>query len=568
MSGNFLKAVMLWAAAGIAFISLSAEGGSIVDSVHNLSSSGPGAVRATDQTEICIFCHIPHNARPDIPYLWNRLDPAVSYTPYYSSTLKAAVGQPTGASRLCLSCHDGVIAPGSVISKTAAMPFTATLVGRSSNLGTNLADDHPVSFDYSSAASLPNSQLANAGSLTSRVRLDASGQMQCTACHDPHNNQYGKFTVVSNLASGLCVTCHIKTNWSTGSHALSPKTWNGIGTDPWPSSDYTTVAANGCASCHRSHAAPVQQRLLNYALEETNCLVCHNGNVAGTNISAEVNKFYRHPVASYTGVHDAAESYADAVTKHVECTDCHNPHQVNSGAATPPLAPGRLTGVPGVTTANTYLPAATNTYQICYKCHGDMLNNVRSSVSYPRGDVLLPDNRLRFATSNRSFHPVQGPLNSTRSILYLLPPYTSGSMVYCTDCHNNDSTSGPRGPHGSNNKHILARRYETSEISPSVYDPAEYALCFGCHDQNNFLHNTRSRFPQHRAHITLHTQKDRCVYCHDPHGSQGNPGMINFDKRVVTKSYGTQPIKYNWNPVGNISMRGCVLTCHGVVHGP
>ncbi|PYQ73170.1 MAG: hypothetical protein DMG01_23025, partial [Acidobacteria bacterium] len=29
---------------------------------HNLSVSGTGTVRSTGTTEICIFCHAPHNA--------------------------------------------------------------------------------------------------------------------------------------------------------------------------------------------------------------------------------------------------------------------------------------------------------------------------------------------------------------------------------------------------------------------------------------------------------------------------------------------------------------------------
>jgi len=37
---------------------------SIVNSLHNLSASGPGDVRALSETEICIFCHTPHNSLP------------------------------------------------------------------------------------------------------------------------------------------------------------------------------------------------------------------------------------------------------------------------------------------------------------------------------------------------------------------------------------------------------------------------------------------------------------------------------------------------------------------------
>ena len=534
---------------------------SIVDSLHNLSASGPGTVKAVSQDEICIFCHTPHNARPDISYLWNRHDPAGPYSPYYSSTQKATVGQPSGTSRLCLSCHDGTIAPESVQSSATPMPFTASMSGRSSNLGTNLSDDHPVSFTYNSAATLPDSQLVASAALPAAIRLDSAGQLQCTACHNPHNDQFGKFLVMSNLGAGLCISCHSKTGWSNSSHALSTKTWNGMAPDPWPTSAYTTVTDNGCASCHRPHTAQGAQRLLNYSVEETNCLVCHNGNVAATNISSELNKIYRHPVAASTGVHDAAENYAGVVSKHVECADCHNPHQANNSAASAPMVPGRLSGVPGVSTAGQYLPAATNTYEICFKCHGALSNNVMPTTSYPRV-VTLTDNRLKFATTNPSFHPVLGPRNSGRSTL--LPPLTSSSVIYCTDCHNNDSLSGPRGPHGSTNKHILVRKFETSASASAVYNPADYALCFGCHNQAT-LFGTTTKFKQHNTHVRTHAFKDRCVYCHDPHGSQINPGLINFDLRVVS-SNGGQPIQYKCTD-STLNKRSCVLVCHGEPHG-
>jgi len=532
---------------------------SIVDSLHNLSVSGPGPVKATGESEICIFCHTPHGARSDVSYLWNRRDTATVYTPYISSTLKAAVGQPTGSSRLCLSCHDGTIAPGAVISRSSEIAFAASMSGRSSVLGTNLTDDHPVSFNYSAAAAMPGSQLKDATSLPSGVRLDSDGQMQCTACHNPHNDQYGKFLVMSGLGGGLCISCHQKTNWVGSSHALSTKTWSGVAPDPWPRSSYTTVADNACDSCHRPHSAGQPQRLLNYSVEETTCLVCHNGNVATKDITVDLNKTYRHPVSSYSGVHDAAENYSGIVSKHVECVDCHNPHQANSTTSSAPLVPGRLAGVPAVTEANTYLPAATYEYEICFKCHGALMNNVLPSTATPRV-YTVTDNRLKFATSNLSYHPVMGPLNKISDNM-LLVPWAKGSLVYCTDCHGSDS-SGIRGSHGSIYPHILVAKYETSEVSPTSYNQSDYALCFKCHNPNT-LYGSSTKFPQHKRHIEGHAVKDRCNYCHDPHGNPYNPGMINFNTLVVSQN-GTRPIQY-LPPVTN--RNSCVLVCHGTVHG-
>src|SRR5665213_3361539 len=88
-------------------------GMSVLESKHNLTASGPGAIKATKQSDACIFCHESHGAMPKTP-LWNHNSSGAVYTPYNSSTTKAVIGQPTGASKLCLSCHDGTVALGSL----------------------------------------------------------------------------------------------------------------------------------------------------------------------------------------------------------------------------------------------------------------------------------------------------------------------------------------------------------------------------------------------------------------------------------------------------------------------
>ncbi|MCK5138615.1 MAG: hypothetical protein KAQ85_02130, partial [Thermodesulfovibrionia bacterium] len=86
----------------------------VANTKHNLSVSGPGNVKATAETEICVFCHIPHNANPAVP-LWNHGVSNAAYSMYNSLylqranyTIPSALGQypNTGyRSRLCLSCH-------------------------------------------------------------------------------------------------------------------------------------------------------------------------------------------------------------------------------------------------------------------------------------------------------------------------------------------------------------------------------------------------------------------------------------------------------------------------------
>jgi predicted CXXCH cytochrome family protein len=204
------------------FFATSALGLDIRSSKHNLSISGPGPIRASSESQICIFCHIPHQEGPAIRYLWNRSDPANPYIPYFSSTLKADVGQPTGASRMCLSCHDGTIALGAIASSPTEIPFRGGIrfmpEDSPSYLGTDLSDDHPISFLYDEILSLDNRQLREPSALPPQVRLDENNQLQCTACHDPHDNRYGQFLVMDNTASSLCTACHDR--WTVAEYRL------------------------------------------------------------------------------------------------------------------------------------------------------------------------------------------------------------------------------------------------------------------------------------------------------------------------------------------------------------
>ncbi|MEK7684933.1 MAG: cytochrome c3 family protein [Verrucomicrobiota bacterium] len=103
------------------------------------------------------------------------------------------------------------VALGLARSRSATIAFqggVTTMPTGVTRLGTDLADDHPVSFSYDTGLANANAQLKDPATLTGPVRLDKNGQLQCTACHDAHDNRYGKFLVRNNTASALCATCH------------------------------------------------------------------------------------------------------------------------------------------------------------------------------------------------------------------------------------------------------------------------------------------------------------------------------------------------------------------------
>jgi hypothetical protein len=172
----------------------------------------------------CDGCHVPHNAGtlPGVP-LWNGSETTVTFTMYSSATFQATIdNQPSGTSRLCLSCHDG--ANPDFLWMTDAEQFGAG----------ELVTSHPISFVYDSALASADgalkdpSQPSTLGRTIAEDLLDVASKVQCTSCHDVHSSGVGEFQLrgynygyetvenpdgtTSQLHHGpeLCRMCHLK----------------------------------------------------------------------------------------------------------------------------------------------------------------------------------------------------------------------------------------------------------------------------------------------------------------------------------------------------------------------
>ncbi len=201
-----------------------ANAGTIVGTDHDMSASGFSG------GEICVVCHTPHNADTTVKVapLWNHALTKQTFAMYTSPTLDASQdAQPTGSSKLCLSCHDGVTAIDSFGGNVGSIFMTGSgAVGA----GNKLTDDHPISILYDQALSVtdpglhdPDTQTVTVGEGGDKTRtgtvtqlMTPDGKVQCSSCHDVHNNFVGPgtndqpFLRVSKAGSKICLTCHNK----------------------------------------------------------------------------------------------------------------------------------------------------------------------------------------------------------------------------------------------------------------------------------------------------------------------------------------------------------------------
>lgn len=414
-----------YASAGIAIVlvtlllaSLAGARQDIKNSKHDLSYAVTGTYKASTSdpiqggtTQICVFCHTPHGSNTFAP-LWNRTHSLATYVTYTSDVLLglgywAAEDPLSGGTHvktaICLSCHDGTIALGSVANMPSDIPSskleiamrTSKIASASAGyIGTDLSDDHPVAIKYDNSALTGDTELKLpplAGSI--KLYTMASGRaapsnpqangdfVECTSCHNPHDNEFGKFLVETNQNSQLCMRCHDNKQGFSGSVHDDPVK---AAADYAPPTDAPPAAGpqnHGpkvgdvkCMNCHFPHKAGLSDmsqlpqanpnltaRAGYYLLafqEENTCFnttnrwgqssnVCHDSGATaqlGKDIKSEFGRSSTHQYASGAGTHRATEhgtgntnyGWLSGTTNwHVQCADCHNSHSAGKVNHTP-----------------------------------------------------------------------------------------------------------------------------------------------------------------------------------------------------------------------------------------
>ena len=583
--------------------------------VHDLGPGSKSPVTGA-RPDFCLYCHAPHSGIGGRTPLWNQTLSKQVYSTYTSTTQQNLTSQPMGGadSSLCLSCHDGSIAPGTTaaygqvsmngVSMTAADVF-----------GANLQPSHPVGLvlPLKDSVNLVASLVAQGKTAdpTGAVQL-IQGNVECTSCHNAHVQAKDlisqNFLVRDSSQGQLCLACHDPTRqisgkinplsgWinsihNTATNKLSPQANVG---------SYGTVAQSACIACHAPHNAPGTSRLLRGANEQ-DCIACHSG---GSNISpAPLNVFAEyvspkvgHILPSANNQHDAAEAAMLNNNRHATCVDCHESHSTMPVPTfpAPPAIRASQGNIAGISAADglTVLTPAVNQYENCLRCHGiSSGKTVNPIYGYLPSRVISAGDPLnlipQFSVSATSSHPVMHTRSSTLPQPSLLTNMMNlngttqgrsmGNQLLCTDCHNSDDNrefggTGPNGPHGSQYSHILERQYQFSQATapgqlitnlypnPDLSVAGPYALCGKCHDLSNQIIKNTS-FSQHAYHINAGFS---CSACHTAHGMGATSGtisgerLVNFDVNVVGQNAGT-PISYSR------SANTCTLVCHGATH--
>jgi len=337
--------------------------------------------------------------------------------------------------------------------------------------------------------------------------------------------------------------------------------------------------SEACAGCHRAHDGN-DPTLASQGPEEVMCYTCHGSAGATDNIQADFQAPYRHPIDATLGIHNAGETIPESfsgATRHVECADCHEPHDLAVGAHTAGSsyrAPA-LQGIWGISVSNgpggsvpsfARVDAVVHEYELCFKCHSSWSSTGQGT------DVAAEAN-----PNNVAHHAIEAPGRNQPGAINpnfdatFVAPWNSQSTLTCSDCHGGTNAAGP---HGSTQRYIL-RTNETGVGSPAVF-------CYNCHrrdvygdvDLQNPPYASLSRFthPTERDHTQLSGDwgsNQSGIWCKNCHAGDSTGSMHGTNRGVG--AYGLTPLGARlmngqfvegWTAATGRSQGTCWAGCH------
>lgn len=406
---------------------------------HNMAYGGTSPT--TGGLPPCQFCHAPHSGIHGAPALWGQKLSTTTYTLYDSTTLvnKEQQPMPGSSSNLCLSCHDGTVAPGQT-TPYGSIKMSGSMQSQDV-FGTTLQTVHPFNFKLGAnnllqqADTLLPSLYTNGKTANPAVKL-VDNNVQCISCHEPHVQNIDpvaqSFLVMDNSQSALCLACHV-----------SP-----VGSIPGGTMNAQTAAlarARSALMMPQSKLAP------------SNSLAQQ----AGSTFTGKINRVKAfevwpesaHAVSSHR-VSRTAKLGPYGNMRQNACLSCHAPHNASGSAllSTSTKAP-----------ANTD-PATAN----CISCHsGD--STITPAISNIYAEILKSGHPLP-NDSNKHESKEDAVLNKNRH-------------ATCVDCHDPHSSSSAtaftttiRGP--QKGAPGISASDGTTIVNPAAN---QYETCLRCH---------------------------------------------------------------------------------------
>ncbi|MBI5509382.1 MAG: cytochrome c3 family protein [Deltaproteobacteria bacterium] len=260
-----------------------------------------------------------------------------------------------------------------------------------------------------------------------------------------------------------------------------------------------------CFTCHEEIKEALAGRKFQHDAIDAGCTACHNPH------NSRYKKLLTDPAPQLCyECHSDIEKVATtskvrhgAITKERACLACHNPHAAN------------------VEHLLIQLP-----YDLCVGCHST------NDLADDNGKKLM--NIKQLLTDNEVKH---GPI----------------AQKDCSACHQT---------HGSANFRLLVQAYPEKFYSP--YDPANYALCYRCHNDQimaNATTTTLTKFRDgdrslHYLHVHKEDRGRTCRACHEVHASH-KPHQIR-DAVPFGSGGWMLPLNFKQTATGG----QCEKTCH------
>jgi predicted CXXCH cytochrome family protein len=437
--------------------------------ISDPAAGGP----AGGTTDTCVFCHTPHGSTRSggpVGPLWNRTAAAVAslgsttYNTYQSSTMQGdgtdvdvngkVIQQPGDRSKLCLACHDGLLAINTVANAPGTGGFEATVPltiygtqytasggtlsgtgsdGYTRHIGTDLTNDHPIMVTMSNTTASRDTELrsdidsatANTGrrifapyttGLTKpHLISDASApaKVQCPTCHDPH---LGNVTV-----GGLSVNNKfLRLNrFQQGANSKSLS---------FPVAG-STIAQRNQTTTNNPFTADTDQI----------CIACHTRLGAAWTQSAHANSTVAQETYGATAAVTADRNFpANLPVWRAGCLNCHDTH-TKTGAKRL-LREGAVSGKSAIE-------------QTCYQCHSSTSVLTANSLSDSDGvpnigtefsltyRMPITDNDQGLSTGGNTVEKHSIDDADFMETAQNLGAGSAGGFginrhVECTDCHN------------------------------------------------------------------------------------------------------------------------------------